>query len=324
MTRYSFVRALCALILLIAPGIALSQAFPSRAIRIFVPYTTGGSPDTVARIVGQKMGSMLGQSIVVENISGGSGMPAIRSLLSSRPDGYSLILLDAGHWAINPAGRSSVPYDPEKSFTPVGMVTTQSLFLAVHKLVPANNLPELIALIKKNPGVYSYGSGGIGSVHHLTVEVMKQELGLDIVHIPFRGMASAVPALVAGNVQIAVSALNSITQYEKAGMIKILGANTAARSPLAPEVPSISTVVPNFDFPGQIGLLGPVGMPKEVVDKLAQTLAEAIKTPEVIAALNKMGLEPAASSAPDALAKRIQSDRAKYGAIMKSLGIKLE
>ena len=324
MTRYAFVRSLCLLMLLIAPGIALSQTFPNRVIRIIVPYTPGGQPDVTARIVSKHMSSTLGQPITIENITGGSGISAIRTLLAARPDGYTLIVLDAGHWAINPAGRSDVPYDPEKSFTPVGMASTSSLFLAVHESVPANNLPEFVALIKQKPGMYNYGSGGIGSVHHLTVEVLKQSLGLDIVHIPFRGMAQAIPALVGGQVQIVVSALNSLSQHAKSGRVKILGANTAERSALAPEIPSLSTIVPNFDYPGQIGLMGPAGMPRDVVEKLAQALDEADKSPEVIAALNGAGVEPAPNRSPDVLAKRIQSDRAKYGALIKSLGIKLD
>jgi len=324
MNRYSFVRSLCVLILLIAPGIALAQAFPNRPIRIVVPYAAGGQPDVVARIVAKHMGTSLGQPITVENISGGTGVPAINSLLASRPDGYSLIVLDAGIWAINPAARADLPYDPEKSFTPVGMVTTSSLFLAVHESVPANNLVELVALIKQKPGVFNYGSSGIGSVHHLTVEAFKQALGLDIAHIPFRGTGQSVPALVGGQVQMAVAGLNSLAQFEKAGRIKILGANTLARSPLAPGIPAISSVAPNLDFPGQVGLLGPAGMPREAVEKLAQALDAAVQATDVITALKSAGMEPPLSRGPDALAKRIQSDRAKYGALITSLGIKLE
>jgi len=312
------------MILLIAPGIALSQAFPNRTIRILVHATPGAQPDAVARIVAKHMSSSLGQPIVIENITGGTGVPAINALLASRPDGYTLIVLDAGHWAINPAARSDLRYDPEKSFTPVSMITTSSLFLAVHSSVPANNLAELVALIRKQPGMYNYGSAGIGTVHHLTVEFFKQALGLDIVHIPFRGSSQSVPALVAGQVQMAVAALTVLAQFEKAGRVKILGANTAERSALAPEIPSMATVAPNLDFPGQVALLGPAGMPREAVNKLAQAVDEAVKGEDVIAALKIAGVEPAPSRGPDALAKRMRDDRAKYGSLIKSLGVKLE
>jgi len=324
MTRYSFVRSLCAAILLIAPAIALSQAFPNHPIQFMVTSSAGGQPDVVARIVGKKMGELLGQPITVVDITGGGGTPAINLFRSSRPDGYSLIIIDAGHWAINPAARSNITYDPEKAFTPVGLITTSSLFLAVHSSVPANNLAELVALVKKNPGVYSYGSSGIGSLHQLTVESFKQANGLDIMHIPYRGAAQSVPALVGGQVHMVVSALNSLAPFEKDGRIKILGANTLARSALAPETPSMSSVVPGLDFPGQNGLLGPAGMPRDVVEKLAQALDTALNAPDVVAALRTVGVEPAATRGPEALADRMHSDRIKYGTLIKSLGIKLE
>jgi len=324
MARYSFVRSLCVLLVLIAPSIALSQSFPNRSLRIVVPNPPGGQVDVVARIVAKQMSLSLGQPIMIENISGSGGVSAIRSVTSSRPDGYSLIVLAAEHWAINPAARSDLPYDPEKSFTPLGMVSTASLFLAVHPSVPANDLVELVALLKQKPGAFNYGSGGIGSVHHLTVEYFKQALGLDIVHVPFRGTSQSVPALVGGQVQIALAGLNSLAPFEKSGQLKILGANTAARSAQAPGIPSMATVAPGLDFPGQVGLLGPASMPRDVVEKLAQTLDEAVKTPAVVAALNNAGVEPAPMRGADALAKRIQSDRAKYGTLIKSLGIRLE
>ena len=324
MGRHSLVRSLCALLLLLAPCIVLSQAFPNRPLRIVVPNPPGGQIDTVARIVARQMSSSLGRPITIENISGSGGVAAIRSILASRPDGYSLIVLAAEHWAINPAARTDLPYDPEKSFTPVGMASTAALFLAVHGSIPANNLAELVALVKSKPGVYNYGSGGIGSVHHLTVEFFKQVLGLDIVHVPFRGTTQSVPALVGGQVQMAVAGLNTLAPFEKAGRIKILGANTATRSPQAPEIPPLSSVAPNLDFPGQVGLLGPAGMPRETVEKLAQALDEALNSAEVVGALNSSGVEPASIRGPDAFAKHIQGDRAKYGALIKSAGIKFE
>jgi len=324
MSRNPLVRLLCAVLLLSASGIAMSQAFPSRPLRIIVPYAAGGQPDVVSRVVAKHMSTTLGQPITIDNISGGTGVPAVNSLLSGRPDGYTLIALDAGIWAVNPAARPDLPYDPERSFAPVGLVTTSSLFLAIHHSVPANNLPELVALIKQKPGQLNYGSSGIGSLHHLTVEAFKQSLGLDIAHIPFRGTGQSVPALVGGQVQMVVAGLNSLAQFEKAGRVKILGANTLARSPLAPEIPALSSVAPNLDFPAQVGFLGPAAMPREAVERLARALDEALQAAEVIAALKSAGMEPAPVRGPDALAKRIQSDRANYGALIRSVGIKLE
>jgi len=326
MAHYSLVRSLCALILSIVPGIALSQAFPSHAIRIIVPYAPGGQPDVVARIVAKQMSSSLGQAITIDNLSGGSGLPAIHTLLAVRPDGYTLIALDAAHWGVNPMAKPNLSYDPEKSFSPVGLVTTSSLFLAVHESVPANNLAELVALIKQKPGTYNYGSSGMGSLHHLTMEAFKQAAGVDITHIPYRGTGQSVPALVGGQVHMLVAGLNTLRPFEKTGRVKILGANTLAPSPLAPEIPAMSSVAPNLDFPGEVGLLGPAAMPLEVVQRLAQALDEALKAPDVVAALNGAGMEAAPNRmrTPDGLAKRIHSDRVKYSALIKSAGIKLE
>jgi len=321
-TRVQLLSTLC---LLLAPTLASAQAYPNRPIRIVVPYAAGGQPDVVARVVAKQMSVSLGQPITIENISGGSGVAAITSVISSPADGYSLIVLDAGHWAINPAARTTaLPYDPVRSFTPVGLLSTSSLFLAVHESVPAKTLPELVSLIKEKPGVLNYGSSGIGSVHHLTIEAMKQSLGLNVVHVPFRGTSQSVPALVGNQVQMVVASLTGLAQFENAGRIRILGANTIARSPLAPHIPPISDVAPSLDFPGQVGLLGPAGMPGDVVARISAAIADAVKSPDVVTGLKSAGVEPAPSSTPETLTSRIRDDGVRYGALIKATGIKLE
>lgn len=312
-------------LLVLAPLIADAQTYPNRTIRMLVPYAAGGQPDIVARVVSKQMSVALGQPVVIENVTGGSGITAITQLLAQRPDGYTLIALDAGHWAINPAGRAAgVPYDPVKSFTPVSLVTTSSLFIAVNEAVPAKTIGELVSLVKQKPGVLNYGSSGVGSVHHLTIEALKQALGLDIVHVPYRGTGQSVPAAVAGQVQLVVASLSGLSQFEKAGKVRILAANTSERSSLAPEIPAITEVAPGLDFPGQVGFLGAAGMPQEVVDKLGAAIEEAMKSPEVLAGLKATGVEPAPIRNAAALAKRIQDDRQRYSSLIKATGLKLE
>ena len=324
--QMSFLTRVFGLLLFAAAAFpASAQPYPNRPLRLIVPYPAGGQPDTVARIVSKQMSLALGQPINVDNIGGGSGIPAIIALTGARPDGHTLIVMDAGHWAISPAARSTpVPYDPVKSFTPVGLVTTSSLFIAVNEAVAATSLAELVSLVRQKPGALNYGSAGIGSVHHLTIEALKQALGLDMVHVPFRGTSQSVPALVGGQVQVVVATLGGLVQFEKAGRIRILAANTIGRSALAPTVPSVSEVAPNLDFPGQVGLFGPAGMPKDVVDRLSAAVEDAMKSPEVLAALKVGGVEPAPARSPEALARRIQDDRARYGALIKATGIQLE
>ena len=321
----TFHRVLWTTVLTAAPLLAFAQAYPSRTIRLLVPYAAGGQPDIVARVVSKQMSVSLGQPVVVENVAGGSGISAITQLLAQRPDGYTLAALDAGHWAVNPTGRAGgVPYDPLKSFTPISLVTTSSLFIAVNASVPAKNMGELVTLIKHKPGVLNYGSSGVGSIHHLTIEALKQALGLDIVHVPFRGTSQSVPALVGGQVQVVVASLSGLVQFEKTGKVRILAANTAERSSLAPEIPAVADVAPGLDFPGQVGLVGPSGMPKEVVDKLLAAIEDAMKSPEVLAGLKAAGVEPAPRRDPGVLTKRIQEDLNRYGNLIKATGIKLD
>ena len=199
----TFFRLAGAMALAVAPVLASAQAFPSRPIRIIVPYAAGGQPDIVARVVSKQMSVALGQPVTVDNVTGGSGVTAITQLIGQRPDGHTLIALDAGHWAIFPAGRgAATPYDPVKSFTPVSLVTTSSLFLAVHESVPVKSMAELVSLARQQPGKLNYGSSGIGSLHHLTIEALKQSMGIDMVHVPYRGTGQSVPALVGGQVQL--------------------------------------------------------------------------------------------------------------------------
>ena len=223
-------------------SLAQAQEFPTKPVKIIVPYQPGGSSDVVGRVAGQQMASILGQQFIVENRSGAGGISGVEALVKSPPDGYTLLVADSGHWAINPALYPKLPYDPVKDLAPVGMATTSSLFLVTHESFPAKDLKGLIALVKSRPGEFNYGSSGNGSVHHLTMEAFKAALGLDIVHVPFKGTGQSVPALVGGQVPMAIAALTSVAPYAKTGKVRVLGANTKKRSPLAPDVPSMGEV----------------------------------------------------------------------------------
>jgi tripartite-type tricarboxylate transporter receptor subunit TctC len=192
---------------------AWAQEYPARPIKIIVPYAPGGSPDTVVRILSQPLAAALGQPVVVENIAGSSGVAAIEQLKRAAPDGYTLIDCDAGHWAVNLFTKKQLSYNFEKDLAPVSILSTSALFLTVHESFPATNLQEMEAAVKAKPGFYSYGSSGIGSLHHLTMEAFKAGLGLDILHVPFKGTGQSVPALAAGQVSMAVAAFYSVGQF---------------------------------------------------------------------------------------------------------------
>lgn len=298
---------------------ARAQEYPSRPIRIIVPYAAGGSPDIVARIVSQPLSSILGQPVVVENLPGSSGIAAIEAVRKAAPDGHTLVDCDAAHWAVNRFTKKQLPYNFEKDLVPVAMLSTSSLFLAVHESFPATNLKELVAAVKARPGFYSYGSSGIGSLHHLTMEAFKAGLGLDILHVPYKGTGQSVPALAAGQVAMAIAAYNSVGPFAKAGKVRILGANTRERASILKDYPPMGDAgLKDLHFPGENALFAPAGTPKAVIDKLSAAIARALKEPETIARLHAAGVEPPATPTPAALAETIKRDLPRYQAAVKA------
>jgi tripartite-type tricarboxylate transporter receptor subunit TctC len=303
---------------------AQAQGFPSRPVKIIVPYAPGGAADVVARLIATPMGEALGQQFIVENRPGASGITGVEAAMKSPPDGHTLLIADAGQWAINSALHPKLPYDATRDLAPIGKVTTLSMYLVVHESVPANTILELVALVKAKPGALNYGSSGTGTVHHLTMEAMKAALGLDIVHVPYKGTSQSIPALLGGQVSMAISALPSIAPHIKSGKVKVLGANTKKRSPFAPEIPAIAEFgVPEFDFPGELGLLAPAGTPQAVLQKLSAALAQAVRRSEVSQRLTAMGMEPVGGT-PEDLAAQIRADLRRYGDAVKASGAKVE
>jgi tripartite-type tricarboxylate transporter receptor subunit TctC len=311
-----------AALVFIASG-AVAQDYPSRPVKVLVPYAAGGQPDVATRVLAQQFSAQLGQPFVVENIPGSSGIAAINTLLKAPADGYTLMSADAGHWAINSALDPKMPYDPERDLTPIGLYgETTGLFLAVNQTVPISTLKELIALAKAKPGALSYASAGIGSIHHLIMEDLKGNLGLDILHVPYKGSAQAVPALVGGQVSMSISSLAVITPYVKEGRVKLLGSSSPKRSALAPDVPTMAEAagLPDFGHTGGSGLFVRSGTPRPVIDRISSVLARAVVQPEVISRFATVGMESSPDISPEYLAKRIRSDRVKYTRIVKASG----
>jgi tripartite-type tricarboxylate transporter receptor subunit TctC len=303
----------------------LAQDYPARQIKIVVPYAAGGSPDIVSRIVSQALTAAISQPVVVENLPGSSGIAAIEQVKKAQPDGYTLIVLDAAHWAVNRFTKKQLPYNFEKDLTPVAILSTSSLFLAVHESFPATNLAQMVAAVRAKPGFYTYGSSGIGSLHHLTMEAFKAGLGLDILHVPYKGTGQSVPALAGGQVSMAVAAYNSLGGFEKSGRIRVLAANPRVRAGILPQYPPMGDAgLKDFHFPGENALFAPAGTPKVVIDKLVAELQRILRQPEMVTRLNGAGVEPPPVITPAALSETIQRDIPRYETAVKSARVELE
>ena len=306
-------------------GIADAQDYPTRPIRMVVPYAAGGLPDTMTRLAAVKITEILGQQVVVDNRPGAGGIGACELVARSTPDGYTLLIADVAQTAINPALYAKLSYDTLRDFAPVSLMGTSGQFLTANASVPANSLKELIALVKAKPGQFRYGSGGIGSVHHLSMEALKTPLGLDIVHVPYKGNGVAIPAMIGGEVALVFSALPAIEGHIKTGRVKLLAINTLKRSPQAPNVPTVGEVtgIRDYDYPPAIGVLAPANAPKAVVNKLAAAIAKAVHHPEVAGRYVTLRIEPVGNTPAQYLAQT-RIDIAKYAKAVKAAGVKVE
>jgi tripartite-type tricarboxylate transporter receptor subunit TctC len=313
-----------ALLLWALAAASVAQEFPNRPIKVIVPYAAGGLPDTMTRIVGVRIGEQLRQQIVVENRGGAGGITGTEAVAKAAPDGYTLLVADVGQVAINPHIFSKLPYDAERDLAPVTLLGTTGLFLCVHPSVPASSFKELIAYIRGNPGHVNYGSSGAGSIHHLASEALKVALGLSIVHVPFKGMGQAVPALLGGQVTLLYSALPAIEPHVKAGKVKLLAVSTAKRSMQAPDVPTVAELgVPGYDFAPEIGLLAPGGTPAPVIQKLAMEFARAVKHPETVKRFGQLGID-AVGSTPAEYAGMIRAASRRYAEVVRISGAKVD
>ncbi|MFL6796121.1 MAG: Bug family tripartite tricarboxylate transporter substrate binding protein [Xanthobacteraceae bacterium] len=318
------VLALCCGVGLFAAGSVHAQSsYPSQPVRLMVPYAPGGLPDTVARIAGQRLQDRFGQSVVVENRPGGNGNIAAAALATSPPDGYTLMVTDSSLITINPHIYSKLAYQPERDFVPVVMLARAPLFLAVHPKVPVSTLAEFIAYVKAHPGQLLYGSSGVGSTHHLTMEGVKAALKLDITHVPFKGTGQSVPALLGGHVDALFSAYPSLSGAVAANSVKLLATNGAERSADAPDIPALAELIPGFDFAPIIGILARSGTPHSVIDKIAAEGMAVARDPEVARKLATVGIE-ALPGGPEDYGRRIKSESERVAEVVQAAGIKLD
>jgi tripartite-type tricarboxylate transporter receptor subunit TctC len=302
---------------------ASAQDYPQRPVRIMVPYAAGGVPDVVARTVAQRLSESTGQQFIVENRGGGGGIAAVMAVAKSPADGYTLLVADPAQTAINPFLFTNLPYDTLRDLAPVSIIANSVQYVVGSPQANINSFPDMVAYAKANPGKLSYGSAGIGSVHHIGMESIKGALGLNVVHIPYKGSGQSVPAFVAGEVQVVLASLPALTAHVKAGKAKLLAVTSARRSPQTPDVPAVSEFVPGYDFGVEIGMLAPAGTPPAVLTKLSGEVGKAMKHPDTAARFAALGLEPVGGT-PENYTAVIRRSLERFSVAVKQSGAKAD
>lgn len=301
---------------------ALAQpAYPTKPIRLIVPFAAGGSTDYVARVLAQKLTMTWGQQLIVDNRAGGSGVIGVQTAAHSPTDGYTILFLSSSTFATGPAMNPKLPYHPIRDFTPLSLIALGPNVLTAHPSIPANNVKELVTLAKSQPGKLTYGSPGIATASHMAGVLFTRGAGIDLLHVPFKGGNPAVAAVLAGQVNLSFGSVSTSVPHVKAGKLKALAATSAKRLTVLPEVPTIAeAVIPGYEVVQWFGLAVPAGTPRPIVEKVSQAAVEALKASDVREALLKQGLEPVGSSATE-FATFSKSELAKWTKIFKEIGL---
>ena len=310
LARAAWQVALTAALLAAGPATQAQTRYPTQTVKLLVPNPAGGLPDTVARIVGRRLQERLAQSVVIENRPGANGRVAVAALLSAPADGYTLVVTDGAIVSINPLLYANLSYSPN-DILPIAMLARAPLFLAIHPKVPATTMAEFIAYARARPGQITYGSSGVGSTHHLSMEAMNASLELAMTHVPFKGTGESVPALLGGHIDALFSAFPSLGGAADGKQVRLLATNGAQRSAQAPELPSLAELIAGFDFAPVIGIYGRAGTPPEAAQRLVAESLATVKEPDVIRQLAVVGVEPAGAGTEDfAAALRAETRRA--------------
>ena len=320
MNRRDFLGASLALTL---PFSSHAQAYPTKPIRYIVPVAAGGGNDMIARVVTERWGRLLGQTFVVENQSGGGGVIASQNTMRAAPDGYTLMQGYVATHGTTPATRK-IPYDPIKDFTPIGMIGATPNVLVVNSQVPVKNMAEFVDYARKNPGKLSYGTAGQGSLTHMTMELFKQETGLFILHIPYRGIAPAFNDLLGGQTQAMFPGLAAALQYINAGRVRALAVTGPRRSPVLKDVPTMEELgFKGFDAMQWYGSVGPAGIPADIVKRLNETQVAALKLPELREKLAIEAVDPMPMT-PEQFGQFIKNENRRWTTLAKARNIQLE
>jgi tripartite-type tricarboxylate transporter receptor subunit TctC len=319
----TLIRSLATVAALILAGPSLAQTYPNKPVKVIVPFAPAGPTDVIARILGQKLSEALGQQFVIENQAGAGGNIGIGNAAKAAPDGYTILVVSSS-FVVNPSLYDKIPYDPNKDLAPVTMAAASPNVLVVHPSVEAKTVKELVALIKANPGKYSYAMPGAGTTPHLSGELLKLSAKLDLVTVPFNGAGPAVQSVVGGHTPIGFTAVPPSAPQVKAGTLRALAVTSAKRSSALPDVPTMAEA----GFPGQEadtlqGVLVPAATPKEIVALLHRELVKAIAAPDVQQRFAELGFD-AAGTTPEQFAAQIKDEIAKWGKVIREANIKVQ
>ena len=321
--RVSWLLAILGVAVAAAP-LAVAQSWPTKAIRIVAPSTPGDAPDVIARLIAEKLSPVLGQQVVVENKPGAGGVVGSEAVARAAPDGYTLIMGNAGSHGINAAVYSKLPYDIQRDFAPVSLVAIAPNIVVINPAVPATSLVEFIAYAKSQPGKLSYASGGNGSSAHMSMELFKSMAGLDIQHVPYKGSTPALTDLIGGQVAIFIGNMPPTVPHVKAGKLRALAVTTKARSALMPELPTMTEAgLPGYETVAWFGILAPAGTPPDIVNRLSMEIGKIARSPEMRDRLVAMGAEPVGGT-PEEFKTVIDRDIAKWKSLAQKVGIKID
>ncbi len=311
------------------PGVAVSQAqsetgYPSKPIRMIVPSAPGSGPDIMARAIGQKLTEALGQAIVIDDKPGAGGIIGSEAAAKAAPDGYTLIMSNAGAHTVNPSLYAKLPYDPIKDFAPVTLVALAPNILIVHPTLPVRNVKELIALAKAKPGELTFGSGGNGSTAHLSGEMFKTMAGINIVHIPFKGSPAAVIGVIAGQIALAIPNIPPALPHVRSGKLKALAVTTAKRAAGVPELPTVAeSGLPGYEATAWFGVLAPAATPPQIIARLNAAIVKIAHAREMQDRLMAEGAD-AVGNTPEQFAQIIRNDIAKWAKVVKASGARAD
>ncbi|QCI64425.1 Bug family tripartite tricarboxylate transporter substrate binding protein [Phreatobacter stygius] len=307
---------------LAAPAFAQAD-YPNRPVTVVVPQAPGGANDIIARIIAEKLSEVMGQRFVIENKAGAGGNLGSQAAARATPDGYTLLVTISASQAINPALYARTGFDPVKDFAPISMLGTVPNVLVVNPNFPARTVADLIRMAKEKPGDYHYASAGNGTLNHLVGEMLKSRAGIDLKHIPYRGIAPALSDVIAGHVPITFSNLPAVISQIQAGTVRALGVSTQKRNANIPDVPAIAETVPGFDAELWIAIYGVAGTPQPIIDRLVRATHEALAKPDMKAKFAQQGADIVAST-PAELAAKLEADLKVWAEIVRTSGAKIE
>ena len=306
---------------LAAPLVAAQASYPDRPVRIIVPYPPGGATDILARQVGAKLSPLLGQSVIIENKSGASGVIGFDFVAKAPPDGYTLLMGTANMTIVTAFGKA--PFDPETDFAPVSTLVSSQNLLTIRPTLPVNSIKELVAYAKKNPGKLNYGSSGIGTPL-MTMESLKAMANIEMVNVPYKGDAPAINDLLGGSIDMYASTVTGLIAHVKSGKLKALGVTGSKRASSLPDVPNIAEAgVPGYELTSWYGILAPGGTPAEIVGKLNKALVEIVAMPDIQRQMIEGGSDPS-SSTPEEFKQIVSRDVAKYTKLVKEFSLKAD